>query len=164
MKVGYLEMSLVLRSFLAVLACCCIAAQAQYGPYYVEPLAEVTEFHGSSIGFGGAPSPYYYRFRDEVAKGASAVPLLEQILHDGSPPARLYAALALYSLDSQRGVRALESLEADTREIETLFGCSRSRSTVGETAAEALEAYRKGAKDFFQRLTEEDDPKDFLWR
>lgn len=171
MKVPFRSMHPIARSrlrlvFLIMLGCC-MTAQAQYGPtspYYAEPLAEVKEFHGSSIGFGSAPSPYYYKFQAEAAKGESAVPLLEQLLLDGTPAARLYAALALYSIDNDRGVRALESLKGDPSHVVTLFDCTRGGSTVGELAAAALDAYGKGAKDFFHKLTADDEPKDFLWR
>ncbi len=127
-------------------------------------MAEVKEFHGSSIGFGSAPSPYYYKFQAEAAKGEGAIPLLEQLVLDGTPAARLYAALALYSIDNDRGIDALESLKGDTSPLVTLFDCTRGGGTVGEFAAAAVDGYRKGARDFFHKLTADDDPKDFLWR
>lgn len=155
--------SLPVQLVLAVLLCC-VGAHAQYARFYPEPLAEVKEFHGPGIGMGCAPSPYYNLFRAEAVKGESAVPMLERLLIEGTPPARVYSALALYSIDKDRGTKALESLEGDTSTVVTLFYCSRGGDTVEGLAAAARKAYLEGAKDFFLASQQGEDERDFLWR
>ena len=114
------------------------------------PLAEVSRFDGSAIGYAGSPSPSYAAFAAELEKGAAARPLFEQTLKEGTPAARLYAALGLYSLDKERGTAALQSLCSDSSPLQTMHGCLMSDTTVGAMAAELLKNDGEAAQGYLR--------------
>lgn len=102
------------------------------------PLGQVQRFDNRAIGFAGGESPNYEAFRAELAKGAAARPQFERLIKEGSPAARIYSAIGLYSLDKAAGTKALQNLKADTAPLKTMNGCLMNDTTVGKTASELL--------------------------
>lgn len=101
-------------------------------------LDKVTQFDDLATGVAGSKSGNYLAFEAEVERGDKAAPLFEELLKSGPPAARLYAAVGLWNLDKARGKAALESLTADTSEVDRMSGCMVMRTTVGATAKEIL--------------------------
>lgn len=99
-----------------------------------ETLAQVTRFDTRATGGAGDESSSYLAFRHEVSKGEKALPLYYQLLIEGSPPARLYAAIGLYSLDVKEGKRALRVLWDDPSQVTITDGLGRQDTTVGLVA------------------------------
>ncbi len=97
-------------------------------------LGQVGRFDNRAIGYAGGESPNYEAFRTELAKGASARPEFERLVKEGSPAARIYSAIGLYSLDKAAGTKALEGLKADSSPLKTMNGCLMNDTTVGKTA------------------------------
>lgn len=101
-------------------------------------LAQVQRFDSSHIGYAGSASPNYEAFRAEVARGEAARPVFEEILEQGPPAARIYAAIGLYGLDKERGMAALEGLKSDRAAVTIMTGCMQWETTVAEVVTGLL--------------------------
>lgn len=97
-------------------------------------LAQVTQFDARSSAESGSESASYMAFRHEVSKREKALPLYYQLLIEGSPAARLYAAIGLYSVDVKEGKRALRVLWDDPSRVTISDGLGRQDTTVGLVA------------------------------
>lgn len=126
-------MSLVMR-------CVVLLVAMLVGPVLAEQrgLARVSGFDTVATGFAGTKSDNYKTFEAELARGAKAAPVFEKALKEGTPAARLYAAVGLFKLDEGRGKAALESLRSDGARVWSTEGCDREETTVGAMATRLL--------------------------
>lgn len=101
------------------------------------PLAQVARFDNAHIGYAASQSPNYAAFTS-VLKTEQAETVFTEVLDNGTPAGRLYAAVGLYHLDEQKGRAALSQLSRDQSGLETMNGCMVFETTLGEVAAELL--------------------------
>lgn len=101
-------------------------------------LATTTRFEAPAIGVAATKGAGYLAFQTELQRGAEAQPLFQDLLQHGTPAARLYAALGLYSLDRERGLQALQNLTSDASEVTSYNGCEAEVTTVGAVAKSFL--------------------------
>ena len=108
------------------------------GTSSAQELLHSSELHGPAVGYAGQKSDTYKVFATALKQGQRSKPLFQKCLKGGTPAAKLYGALGLYSLDPREGREALAQLRGDSNEVSMLKGCILERSTVGELAEKLL--------------------------
>ncbi|MFF5214004.1 hypothetical protein [Micromonospora sp. NPDC000442] len=105
--------------------------------------------HASTLAFGGVgiagtllpETAAYQRVAAAVTDHPEEVrDLLDRLLAVGAPAGRVYAATLLERLDPAAGRAAWTTLRGDEAELSTMTGCVMGSTTVGEYAAERLDA------------------------
>jgi hypothetical protein len=107
-------------------------------PGGAQELISSTELHTSAVGFAGQKSPTFQSFENVLKQGESAETVFIKCLKDGTPAARLYGAIGLFSLDKEKGQKALQSLSGDHDTVTLFQGCIKSNHEVGELATALL--------------------------
>ena len=103
-----------------------------------QELLSVKELHTFATGYAGSKSATYQIFEQELNKAEAARPVFEKCLKSGTPAAKLYGAMGLYSLDAAEGKEALKRLAKSEGKVKVLSGCILSEYKVSEVADELL--------------------------
>jgi hypothetical protein len=108
-------------------------------PAELVTLRNAAGLQGSAIGFAGQPSTLYQAFKKALQAGTKYRPGIEQILREGRPGGRIYAAMLLANLDPKAGRQALEQMRSDKTVLREVSGCIVSETTVGAVVNDILQ-------------------------
>ena len=108
-------------------------------PTYAEELKTVGELHTSAVYYEAVESPVFKAFKAEVQKGVKALPTFQACLQDGSPAAKVYGALGIWSVDEKKGRAAMTNLLGDMDKLSLLNGCLKRLTTVDAVAKDLLD-------------------------
>jgi hypothetical protein len=117
-------------------------------PAELVTLRNATGLQGGAIGFAGQPSTLYQAFEKALQAGKKYRPGIEQILREGRPGGRIYAAMLLANLDPKAGRQALEQMRSDKTALKEVSGCIIFETTVGAVVDDIL----KGRSGIFSLL------------
>ncbi len=105
----------------------------------IQKLKTTTSFCGAHTGFAGVKGPNYLAYEQALKEGAKIRKGLDDVLANGSPAGRLYAAMLIRKLDKDAGDKALKSLLSEKAEVDyCLGGCGIIKYTVGQAAKQLL--------------------------
>ncbi|WP_020670631.1 hypothetical protein [Amycolatopsis nigrescens] len=90
--------------------------------------ADVVAFGG--VGFANELLPVTEAYRRARAAGDAARDRAEQLLTDGSPAGRVYAATLLGELDPAAGEQAWHRLSTDESQVTVFDGCLQAERSV----------------------------------
>ena len=103
-----------------------------------QDFSQIPALHARATGIAGEESSNYKVFAKTLEQGARSKPLYLQALKSGTPAAKIYAALGLWTLDREQGKLALEQLVDDKEPLVLLSGCCSETITVGQVAKDLL--------------------------